>query len=93
MLEPYEGRLFPPPAVVCWVAVVAVGRPFGAFERRTFGAGGGGSRRILPGLCCAPLAGPLLGPRAMNRPVISFSMLDVFQNIRPRQNVNVVFEG
>jgi hypothetical protein len=57
-----------------------------AFGRGAFELPGGG--------LCRPLTGPpLVGPRGRNRPVISFSKLDVFQNIRRRQIVNVVFEG
>lgn len=85
VLESYEERLFPPPAVVGWFAVVALGRTFGAFKRGTFGSGGGtGPRRGLFGGFSTPLLGPAGGPRSMNRPIISFSspMLDEFQSIR-----------
>jgi hypothetical protein len=81
VLESYEGRLFPPPAVVGWFAVVALGRTFDTFERGTFEPGGGtGTRRGLVGGFITPLLGPAGGPRSMNRLIISFSssMLDEF---------------
>ena len=85
MLDSYEGRLFPPPAVVGWFAVVALGRTFDALGRGTFGPGGGtGPRRGLVGGFSTPLLGPAGGPRSMNRLIISSSssMLNKFESIR-----------